>query len=317
MHKYNKALGVTALAAGMVFGAAAQAEQATDWNSWHDNLDQSMFITDARNQCVSMADPSVANPATRAKVEHVLSILERTPFTARGVESMRAQEAAVCFVDFAKEISGDMTVAALRTATFNAIVVNDGPTVAEGCVVSAMIHESHHATQSVYGYEPIRDLTKAAQEDMVMGIEADAHAVQITGSWLLARADQPYAAAEDCNKTTLSADIPHFARALHAFEAAIAADTGALESGAATGAAYRSSLTDYDLFQRYSWGISDMYNCEYNPECFRERHTLEGVGVDMTVLAAIHYSGGAYETPLFTPFRADVLAQRDQPRPLP
>lgn len=260
MYNYNKKLGALLLAAGMAFSGAAQAEDAAadlgpaQDQGWYDALRPLSFLKDPETQCVPAARLGQArNKDMGAKAAQVVDIMARAPIADAAAKAFAARDGAYCLIDFKKEYGENVTAFAMHFDSYRAILINDAPDVAQGCTVAATIHETHHAVQDIHGYGIKRELSRDAQEDMILGIESDAHAMQIAGAYELTLAAEPYEAAHECNKTVF-AEMPHMRRALEAFDAAVAADPAALRTVVAAGAAYGSLVTDFSLFSKIFMG---------------------------------------------------------------
>lgn len=323
-HQMQRLSAATALSLAVAFGgttALAQdetLEQGTtitadnaELVAWYGAVRPLSYISSPEDQCAPMHMVTDAeSPYQREKALRLQEVMGQTDLTAASLDGFAANGGGICFVDFSEYGNGGMKLNfAVHFPHYNIVLINDMPDIDEGCQVAAAIHETHHGAQKYAGVEaPVRDLTIDDQENLIVTIEADAHTMQIVGGEILAQAG--YAGAQECNRNYFASSLPHFQNAVDALDAVVAEDEEALENGAAATAVYNSFATDWELVRRYSGGFRFMYDCDsYPDQCFRQRYTLDDLGIDLGNLSTIVYEEG-YEVTPYAVFKPEVMANR-------
>ena len=188
-----------------------------------------------RDACIPLQNINDVDNAASEKAMALLDIWSRTDMTMRLLNEAYAGNAVVCFLPLTEE-SGEKK----QQAGYNyyADVIELDENLSEGCQTSMGIQELHHRAQAQRGFEDRPNLTPWDRYKFVRAFEADAHAVQILGSYLLAQPDYSYAPYEGASECISS--FNHMAEARDSMMAAIQTDSSAIESGAAALAAYQA-----------------------------------------------------------------------------
>jgi len=283
---------------------------AEDIHAVYDRIRPTSFISSPEDQCVAarFLEESL-NQNFAQKAEALFSIFELTKITRNLKDDFITSDGALCFVDFEEEY-GNSTAAlnfAMYSPQYVLIIINDNENVDEGCQVSAMAHEFQHNTQALHGLTfPVRDLTIHDQDDLVVTMEADAHAIQLTASAMLA--EKGYGGAKACNDDLFAKEMPRFAEATAVLNDVLENDASALHDGRAASDVYQSFINNKRLFMTYGDNARMMYDCfSFPTHCYRQHHSLDDLNIDLSVLRNIHFPSN-YDPVPFSQVKEAVLA---------
>jgi len=244
------------------------------------------LLPDPKNTCVTLKFRTKTDNAARADVDAVVSMMNRNPATRRAIRLFESGGGSICVVNL-----GDWDKQAFYINTLRAIVIDKSSS--EGCRVSQTAHEVQHGLQQIFGIiAPYPNLTSAAQEDLILSVEADASAVQVWQSWILAsprHTAEPYEGARQCLEDMAGKDpdtVPlYLLRALNDL------DSMQSQPGSDQAAPLRvlrdRIRADRGFTGRYIWPIVFLYT-GLDDTSFREDLTLEDAGIDLSVIARIH-----------------------------
>lgn len=274
--------------------------------AWQDKL-QSLLadktIRDPDEQCVPVAQMHLAadSPVKDRAIE-MLDILDRTEMTGNLHREMHRAEAVLCFMDFDKEygLTSLSFAGAVLYKENDAIAINTSPRIDKECHATLLIHEAHHMAQKNAGVLRGHDLVRDDMRKYLLETEADAHVVQIIGSWMLANPDHSSrvdGGAESCFMAHAQS-TPYKLSAYRMLEDIARDHPDWITNGQAARQIHKHIYEHRDFQANYLFGLGYLYNCDDNESCMQELHTLDDLGIDFSHLGTIHYQEDYRQIPL-------------------
>ncbi|MBI2235111.1 MAG: hypothetical protein HYU57_09070 [Micavibrio aeruginosavorus] len=273
MGSFNRAVGALCVSLAPAFSPVASLPPQPGLEDWYARLERSELLKDnARTICVPAARlDHIPQGPLKEKAAEIFNVLSRATMTAKILESFKAVDGAVCFANFDEKFPSIGTTAAVFVSDHNAVLLNESAAVKGGCRISAAIHE---------------------QKKLTFAIEADAHAIQALGSWMLSQprySSAPYAGAMDCMQDkNIWENAPYIPQIIGEVAAIGQHHPEWIENGQAAAQIYHTVINHKTFQYNYADPIQAYYSCAFGV-CMQGEQTLEEMKIDLSNLGAIHF----------------------------